>query len=145
MPATPAQARKLALKLRPERGPERGVLMDLIDAHRGGWPDLEEEDVEHMMQATLAGLGELPPNLWFGVETPAVLPCLSGGVRLLGNCPVRHKGSCIGCISVAVVRGLGISAEHRGWITSQLATHESLQAALCAKQVAQALRRKGPC
>ena len=40
----------------------------MVGDYREGWPDLEEEDVEHMMQATLAGLGELPPHVCLGVE-----------------------------------------------------------------------------
>ena len=62
---------KLALKLRPEIGPEQGVLLVWIEEHREGWPDLEEEDVKSRRLALLVGFGELPPKL-----------CIGGGLQL---------------------------------------------------------------
>ena len=87
--------------LRPKVGPEQRMLLKWVEENSDVCLYLWEEQVKNMMLALLAGPGELPPSLWFGPEHPAVLPCLSGGVRRLGNCPVRHKGGCIGCISVA--------------------------------------------
>ena len=63
MPVTPAQARELALKLRAETGPEQEMLLRLVDRYCDGWPDLKEEDVENILLAELAGLGELPLEL----------------------------------------------------------------------------------
>ena len=107
MPVTPAQALKLAVKLRPDIGPEQGVLLLWIEEHREGWADLEEEDIKSRMLAKLAGLGELLLKLRLGValqrtgqictrRTALPQPLREAAQRL--PC---HKGSCIGCFSVA--------------------------------------------
>ena len=62
MPVTIAQAYQLAVKLKPEGGPEQGALLYWIDKHSrvmpAGWSNLEEEQVKSMLQFVSAKSGE---------------------------------------------------------------------------------------